>query len=107
MVREMHSSPRRGKGHSKRLSDGFTVTESLITTFVMAPPSPLNHRMEEGRLATAEEEWATNLQTSHVWATEAANYRVDLQGRWQWGCGGICSRQKLGEQSICNSLDSQ
>lgn len=79
--------------------------------------------MEEGSLATAGEERGqqTTLSAPHwcwgvviplhsqgfAWATEAASWLVDLQGGWQWGRGGFCSKQKQGEQSVCNSLNSK
>lgn len=106
-TREMRSSPRRGNGYSKRLSDGLGFRESPITLFVMAPLlfvmaplSPLDGwRKEAWQLQRkkagnkpAKQFCPALLGTcctaricSDGSATEAASKRVDLQGGQQWG----------------------
>lgn len=130
-TREMRSSPRRGNGYSKRLSDGLGFRESPITLFVMAPllfvmagSTISSGWMEEGSLATAEEE--SRQQTCKTILSSAAGDLLHSQDLLRWlsyrSCqqtsgfagraavgeeGFFCSKQKGGGQSVSNSLATE
>lgn len=120
LMRGAHSSPRREKSHSQHLSDGFRVREALINLFVMAPLSSLHGGRKPGNCRGRER--ATNnsvisslVLRSHGLAAQpglclgywSCQLTSGLAGRVAVGRGGFCSKQKQGEQSVCNPLNSK